>query len=1460
MHPHLQLRFLASTSFGRGWYGWADASLTESEAGVDYTGPDGQIATFLAEGGDIAPNPGVEARVDRRPGGLRMRWRWASRFPGMTWEFASDGRLESIADPFGGTTTCAHDEEGRLATLTHQGGRQVALLWEGERVVGLRSSDGRTVTYTYEGDDLVGVERPAGAQTYSVDGAGHILEIVDADGVRLIANAYDDDGRVLAQTTPFGRTTRYAYLAPRTVVVGDDEGGPSTLFRHDVAGRLVELHSANGTVSTRSFDTAGNAVQVVDFDGGTTDRAFDIYGNCVYERLADGSEQQWRYDDAGRVVSHTGPTGAETRYTYEGNAAWPSVIDEPLGQRTTYESVDGLPTQMTDADGVTVEMERDADGMIIALTNALGATVHINPHPSGVPAVVELADGARWTYEVDDAGRLVAEASPLGERRTLTWSSAGRVVTLVAADGSVTSVERGPHGETETLTEPGGVITRGRWDALGNLEVLTGPTGASWKLGYDGLSQMTSLHSPEGARWSLQWGDAGASEGLVDPSGQRWRTEHDALGRTTAEISPSGRRVTVDRQAGGLPVAVHNDAGAALEAVYDALGRPLEFDEDGRPALRWTWTAAGRPSSAVLADGSAWRWRYDRAGRPVEVTNPDGASSAVHYDEVGRVAAVVHPTGARTEQTWDANGRLVEVRDGLAVTSRGYDAVGRLVELRRPGVQPCRFSYDAYGSMATNADAMGATTRWDRDPVTAALAVTDDNGMVRHRRFDSEGRLVAHGDPLGRETTIVRDGFGRQIELVGPDRRPYEFSWDADGRLHSIAVEGHPLFVVDDLESEPGTRVTDASGRVTITAFDARGRQVRSDVDGRVTSVAFDDAAATMAVTSPQGETVTWTVDAQGRPTALEHRLLSHIEVRRDPAGNIIAVEADGFSRRWTRDPWGRVVGYREQVGAEERTFTVERDPAGRVVGEHGPDGSRQYRYDAVGQLVGCTGTAPSGPQRETTWTYDGCGRLMSETVTEAAALAGKRTFTYDDADQIRRVVDGDEVTELDYDVWGRRVTEDGPAGHVTYRWDDLGHLAEVERDGSGGSLSVDPLGVLHAVDGQPVDWVPGGPAGTLPLGLGDGTVVSLPGQPLAVVAGNQVTWVRTDWRGSADDQHDPWGASSGPGDPPAGGEDGVRPRLGYLGEVQLGQLVWLRNRVYDPATHAFLSPDPLQGTLGYPGARTNPYVYANNDPLGWLDPAGAQPLSMAQAQAQMKQWKDNHWAEFAVGTLAIAGAAALIILTAGTATPLIVGAVAGGVLGGGGTVLSDAIQHKPIDWWNVYMNTGVGAFMGAAGGGTAANPSLVDTVVANTPNVLTKPVLLGGAGAVTSFGTSEAANPTLNPTQMLGYGETALTSGVTAGLFSKVSLTNEMVSGKSSAEILALQQSNPAALHSIESSALLGNTVIAPNKTIFQTFANAGLNRLPHPSAPAAPAGVGAGGGQPMSASQLQGYVNANP
>src|SRR5262249_36051415 len=55
--------------------------------------------------------------------------------------------------------------------------------------------------------------------------------------------------------------------------------------------------------------------------------------------------------------------------------------------------------------------------------------------------------------------------------------------------------------------------------------------------------------------------------------------------------------------------------------------------------------------------------------------------------------------------------------------------------------------------------------------------------------------------------------------------------------------------------------------------------------------------------------------------------------------------------------------------------------------------------------------------------------------------------------------------------------------------------------------------------------------------------------------------------------------------------------------------LVYLRARLYDPATGRFLSMDPFRGDPSDP-ASLNRYAYVRNNPIGLVDPDGLEPDS----------------------------------------------------------------------------------------------------------------------------------------------------------------------------------------------------------------------------------------------------------
>lgn len=623
-------RFLRDGACGRGWYSWADVRLEIGESEVLYHGPDGQIASFVPRRGAGIPetadptgevagsirtfvaHPAMEGELNGGDVGYRLRWRWASRFPGAVWCFDGDGRLRRIEDPFGATTVVDHDSDDRICTLTHQGGRRLDLRWVDGHVAEVTSNDGRSVRYRYEDSFLVAVEGAGQARHYAADTEGRIADMFDADGVRLARNTYDDDGRVLSQKSPFGRVARYRYVAPFTVIVGDDDGGPTNLYRHDGAGRLVELRMGGGERMTRVFDDRGNPVEVVGIDGGTTRRVFDTAGNCVEEVDPDGGISRSSYDHNGRLLSHTDAAGTTRSYRYEGANALPSTVEGPFGVECLLEIVDGQTMAIEDADGIRVELERNSDGLIVASTTA-GATTRYRYAADGSVVEIIQPDGETELLEVDDAGRLMGWVNAAGDRWAWTRTSAGRVVASRDFTGATVNARYGTHGELVSVIDPAGVETTTEWDAMGNATALATPTGP-WHFRYDELSRWQATIDPTGARWEANWSPQGFFAGTTDPLGHKPTSTFNHRGRQTRAVTAGGTVMNLSWDGSGRFTGGTSPDRTSCELRRDAAGRPVTWVVNGEVQSSCTYTPAGRLASVSRSDGAEWRWRYDGGG------------------------------------------------------------------------------------------------------------------------------------------------------------------------------------------------------------------------------------------------------------------------------------------------------------------------------------------------------------------------------------------------------------------------------------------------------------------------------------------------------------------------------------------------------------------------------------------------------------------------------------------------------------------------------------------------------------------------------------------------------------------------------------------------------------------------------------------------------------------------------
>ncbi len=1240
-------RFVSGGPFGRGWASWASVALLEGDDGsVGYQGPDGQLAVFVPslavdEPGGYRRVPGVAATLVRDPGddgGWELRWDRHADDPNAVWAFGADGLVATVTSPATGTFTFGYTG-GLLTSLAHEGGRTLALEWDGARVVAVRSSCGRSASYRYDdAGDLVGAARVLGARRYVTDGDGRVVEVWDGDGVRLCRNSYGAEGRVRAQVSPFGRETRFAYHPGNRTVVSDTEDGPVSIFEHDHAGRLVGLVDHQGHHMRRRFDAEGRCVEAVGFDGAVRRQDVAADGRSATRVGPDGVDERWSYDDAGRLTSHQVEGGAELLIDYAGATPLPARLHGPEGWEMRVESVGGLVTALTDADGVTVRFDHDADGNVVAVTNGLGATTTTVPHVSGLASRVTYPDGATYEVDRDDAGRMLTLRTPLGDEHTVEWTAAGRLAGLVGPDGAHTSFEHGAHGAVQRIIDALGAELELSHDHLERLTGLSAPGGAKWGFSYTGTGMLSLVHDPAGGTWGYDYDAAGRMVAATNPVGDQVHQRYDVAGRLAEVIDPTGHATRYTRDAQGRLVTEDGPGGATVAYEWDAWGRPARVRFPDGDTLAYTYTPAGRVRTATTAEGRGWTSEYDRAGRLASLTDARGAVTRFAWDACDRLVATTSPEGRTETRTYDLGGRVVATSRGGRTWRAGYDHAGRVTSVTDPLGATRRYRYDLRGKLVAATDPLGNTVRMRYDERGDPVAVLDAFGGLVSTTYDAMRRPVAVTDQLGRTTRTERDAAGRAVRRELPTGDVVEWRRDGRGRATDVRLNGRDAVVFDrDGAGRPVLVHEPARNRTFTLGWSRGGRLASLDVDGAVTRWGRDRDGLVVSRTDPAGRGVSYARDAAGRLTSAAGDGWGTVELDRDLDGRLVALRADGVARSWDRDAGGVVVGYRETGPAGERATTLVRDAAGRVVeattgGAAAGGGVTRYAYDAAGQLVGAV--TPGGAW---TWRYDEAGRLVAEEGPD-----GVTSYTYDDAHQLLGVTGPAGTTAFAYDAAGRRTEETGPARSRRFAWDGLGRLTGVDLGQGERAVDVDALGHLAGIGGTRFAWDPTGPVAEL-VAVDDREVVTVAGQALGTVGdppggpGETVRWLGADWRGSADAagaaERDPWGAPTG--DAVDGAGAGAEPGPGFLGELDLGGLTWLRHRVYDAGTRQFLTPDPLPGVPGVPVA-AHPYHYAANDPVGLADPLGLQPLSIDQYNEIRAQETGWQWQN--IGTVALVG------------------------------------------------------------------------------------------------------------------------------------------------------------------------------------------------------------------------------
>ncbi|WP_062530765.1 RHS repeat-associated core domain-containing protein [Demequina rhizosphaerae] len=973
----------------------------------------------------------------------------------------------------------------------------------------------------------------------------------------------DDSWTTLSDTSAWGQTYYQWFVEALVTREGTCSNGAITArtrYLYDGADSMDDQHPNDGNV--------------------TMERTFTDESHMSSTRAA--------YDASGRVVTQVAATQtdlsspAKTKYTYSALGAsprtvtttWTSPSSSPstFTATTEYDVVFGQPTRMEDQqDQVTYllynKMGQLTDGWAprqsanaASLDASAPRTVHYNYSSSATVGAFRTEPA--WVEEV--AAPDNNTISP--KQRTLTYfNGAGQVLEVH------TPTKNGDAGRLVSVT---------RYDEFGRPYQQSEPF----------LSATDYHRSAPPAN----------PEALSDTATPFTVTTYDWAGRAIQVARRSGSKYlsgTTSTYRGDRTTTVafgkDRTVSSASTTRLDARGRvDLVRQHQG-----WD-TTTGASIGADIVTTYAYAIDSPTGESTVTITDAAGIATATTADVAGRTVGLDDPNAGVSTFSYDDAGNVVKVTSNSGVVTMDYDPWGRMIH--RAATPTGSSTPDATTTWLYDTDSSGSLTlagmlfetahTTTAGTVTSRVDAVDAYGAITQtsQQLPTDAALgelagatyttSATYDQWGRVTTATLPAIG------GLDAETLTTSYDPWSRPDSLS-SGSTDFVTGKTYLPDGKTASrtygnnassqatyDTAGRVTqIAAVLKDGTAVQSN------AYTYNDSGSLQSIANGvEGIRQCYEYDGYVRLTqAWTQTDTCDVGAATTPAS--WNVGATAYSNSWTYDAVGRITAATTSTGdgttstTDARTYTyADTSHPAAVTSTTGTIDST-YTYDAAGRMI--TRTHPTGTGTDTL-TWDPLSNLTA---------TGDETYLYDGAGQrIARIVDGaatvwvgsDEITDPDTTTTGDlSATRTYTFGGATVA---VRHAGDINHD------SIDDTGIqLIFADLQ------GSAEVSLDVTLVDGVIQEA---TTTTVANQQA--------------YSPYGTTRG--------SSNLTQSRGWLGQIEdttspnggTGTgLTYLNARYYDAELGRFISPDPIL-VPGDPRS-LDPYMYAGNNPITYVDPSG---------------------------------------------------------------------------------------------------------------------------------------------------------------------------------------------------------------------------------------------------------------
>jgi RHS repeat-associated protein len=351
------------------------------------------------------------------------------------------GRVATMTDGAGNTTTFSYDQSDRITKAAYTGGAHpVTVNYSYDRAGNLatRVDPSGTTTWTYDGRNLV-TSRTAssggGTLTYGYDADGNLTSVTDPNAQKLGGSAttsysYDSRDLLTEMTDPAAEQWRFAYNADgrRTTTWFDTDSAESNW-----AGKMVTSYDKSGRISRiQAFSTPGSGA--------------DVDTTYCYSPFVSGQS----------CPSGSASTDTSLVQYSTGNPWW---LSGPVTSVNTYDKGNRLTKVTSNVYGDTSSYAYDADGNLTSASDAGTAATWSYNSANEITSSGYSYDGAgnvtsdpvAGTLTYNDAGQMTG-ATPrcdqCSSRAAENFSYADRSQAELLSDGSASHITYGLAGQT----------------------------------------------------------------------------------------------------------------------------------------------------------------------------------------------------------------------------------------------------------------------------------------------------------------------------------------------------------------------------------------------------------------------------------------------------------------------------------------------------------------------------------------------------------------------------------------------------------------------------------------------------------------------------------------------------------------------------------------------------------------------------------------------------------------------------------------------------------------------------------------------------------------------------------------------------------------------------------------------------------------------------------------------------